>query len=130
MGNSTPKNRRVTLTVKAKDLFTESNYPPTEGQMDDCTALSDDEGYASDYGNANKDYETLVYMNYQMGWDIDASDKNGVDRGYTVALASVSHNPVAGNPQFFTSNPLNVGTNKKVTGTIANNPNLANNPPS
>ena len=121
----TPKNRKVTVTVKAKNLF-DLPYPPSETKIDEFTALTDDEGYSSEYGDKNKDYETLVFMNYEMIWDIELDDKNGTDRGYSVALKSVSHNPTAGNPQFFTSNPLNVGRDKKVRGTIALNPNLQN----
>lgn len=123
--NKTPKNRKVTVTVKAKALF-DLPYPPSETQIDDNTALTDDDGFSSTYGDKNKDYETIVFMNYDMVWDIALSDKNGVDRGYSVALKSVSHNPVTGNPQFFTSNPINVGRDKKVRGTISLDPNLPN----
>lgn len=123
--DKTPKDRKVTVTVKAKALF-DLPYPPSETQIDDNTSLSDDEGYTSDYGAKNKDYETIVFMNKEMIWKIEASDKNGVDRGYSVALKNVSHDPVAGNPQFFTSNPLLVGSDKKVRGTISLNPNLPN----
>lgn len=123
--NKTPKNRQVTITVKAKTLFN-LPYPPTKEQIDDNTALTDDEGYSSTFGNENKDFETLVFMNFDMIWDIKLDDKNGTDRGYSVALKSVSHDPKAGNPQFFTSNPLTVGRDKKVRGTIAINPHLEN----
>jgi hypothetical protein len=120
-----PRDRSITLTVKAKELFNETNYPPREDQMDANTSLLEDGGLESRYGDANKDFETIVFLNKQICWSIAESDPNGVDRGYTVALVEVFHNPTAGNPNFFNRDPLpvNRGTGQ-VCGNIATNPNL------
>ena len=55
-----PKNRTITLIVKAKDLFG-LHYPPSETQIDDCVSLLDDEGYESRFGASSKNYTTDVY---------------------------------------------------------------------
>jgi len=119
-----PRDRDITVTVKAKELYNETNYPPTETQMDNNTSLIEDGGLGSGYGNANKDFETIVFMNKRICWSIEASDPNGVDRGYTVSLIEVFHNPTpVTNPNFFNSNPLRVnpGTGN-VCGTISRSP--------
>ena len=118
-----PRDRSITVTVKAKDLYNETNYPPTETQMDANTSLLEDGGLGSGYGDPNKNFETIVFMNKRICWSIAVSDPNGVDRGYTVALVEVFHNPTEGNPNFFNSNPLQVNSGTgNVCGTIARSP--------
>lgn len=116
----TPKNRHLDVIVKAQELYSLS---PTERNVDDKTALIDDEGFASGFGDPKKNYETLVYKDYQVTWDIKVEDKNGRDKGYDVDLVSITHNQTPGNPNFFNENQLNPGGNKKtITGTITNTP--------
>lgn len=122
-----PRDRTITVTVRAKELYNESNYPPSETQMDANTYLLEDGGKRSGFGDPNKNFETIVFMNKRICWSIDVLDPNGEDRGYSVLLIEVFHNPTAGNPNFFNRNPLpvNRGTGQ-VCGTIATNPNLPN----
>ena len=118
-----PRDRSIAVTVKAKDLYNEINYPPTETQMDSNTYLLEDGGSRSGFGSPNKNFETIVFMNKRICWSIEILDPNGADRGYTVALIEVFHNPTEGNPNFFNTDPLpvNRGTGK-VCGTIARSP--------
>ncbi len=118
------KNRTVTITVMAKDLF-DADYPPSKQVVDDYTALTDDTGFENQFGEPNKNFETIVFMKYMMVWAIKVSDKK-IDKGYEVALISVTHNPTKGNPNFFTKNPLQVGKDKKVRGIITEDPKLPN----
>jgi len=124
---TTPKNRTITLKVKAKDLFGLRGYPPTEGQIDDNTYLIDDEGLESRYGAANKDYLTLVYMDKDITWSIALNDPKGEDLGYGVRLDYVRHTPNPGNPNFFDKEILNVDIDTgKITGRISRDPDLEN----
>ena len=116
-----PKNRHLDVIVKAHELYA---LPSTKRNVDDKTALIDDEGFASGFGDPKKNYETLVFKDYQVTWDIKVEDKNGQDKGYDVDLVSISHNPKPStNPNFFDHDPLVPDGNKKtITGTIANSP--------
>jgi len=118
-----PRDRDITVIVKAKDLYNETDYPPTEAQMDNNTSLLEDGGLGNDFGNPNKNFETIVFMNKRVCWTITLNDPLGVDKGYTIALVEVFHNPTEGNPNFFNTDPLTVnrGTGK-VCGTIARSP--------
>ena len=118
-----PKNRHLDVIVKAKELYA---LPPTERNVDDKTALIDDVGFASGFGEPKKNYQTLVFKDYQMTWDIKVEDKNGRDKDYDVELVSISHNSTPpDNPNFFNENKLEPdGNNKTITGTITNTPNL------
>lgn len=117
-----PKDRAIRLIVKANKLF---NSNQTDSEIDECTSLMDDTGFGNAFGEPNKDFETIVFMNKKICWSIETADPNGEDRNYSVALTAVVHKPNPGNPQFFTKDPLTVnpGTGK-VCGTIAKDPDL------
>lgn len=122
MSKNNPHDRSITVVVKAKDLF---NYPTdiTKQVVDDYTSLVEDGGLESRFGDSNKDFETIVFMNKNICWSIETADPNGEDRGYSVELVKVFHNPTPGNPNFFTSDPLNVNQRTgKVCGTISRSP--------
>jgi hypothetical protein len=124
MPNSNPKDRTIKLIVQAQELF---NSEDSNNDMDKYTSLVDDTGFGNAFGEPNKDFETIVYMNKRICWTIEMDSTEGENQYYSVALSKVIHKPDAGNPNFFTSDPLNVnrGTGK-VCGTIARNPNLPN----
>jgi hypothetical protein len=118
-GVKNKKNRQVDVIVKAHDL-----YPlhPTEKNVDDNTELLDDEKHKSSFGASKKNYETIVFMGFDMKWDIEVEYKNGEDKDYNVELVSVTHNPKpSGNPNLFDVNPLKPkkhSNNKSIYGTI------------
>lgn len=118
------KNRRLTVVVRANNLFNWPQYPPPETIVDDFTAIEDERGFTSRFGDENKNFTTDVDMGTDICWDIRVADPRS-DRGYSVALVSVFHNPQPPgptNPNFFDHDPLNVGKNGKVCGTIVNRP--------
>ncbi len=116
-----PKDGTINITVKAHQLYPLS---PTETNVDEYSYLLDDDGFESRYGVSNKNYETGVYLNKKITWNIEAADKNGADREYDVELVSVTHNSKTGNPNFFDNETLvPTGNNKKkITGTVVNAP--------
>lgn len=111
------KNRKVELIVKAHELYA---LPPTEKNVDANTSLSDDEGYTSEFGESNSKYETIVFKNFIMTWDIEVENKK--DKNYNVELVSITHNPKpSGNPNIFDVNPLKpkkYSNNKSIFGTV------------
>lgn len=117
-GVKTPKDRTIVITVEAGQLWAK---PPTETNIDNYTALTDDEGFSSEFGEKTKDFLTEVFMAKKITWEIRSTNPS-----FTVALLSVTHNPTAGNPQFFNRNPIPVKNNGKVEGVIARNPNMPN----
>ena len=117
-------NKTICIYVQANKLYNLRNYPPTEQQMDDLTALRDESALESGYGDANKDFQTDVFLNYNVTWEIFATNPTGEDRGYEVALRSVFHNPTKGNPNFFNQDSLPVGRDGNVTGQIVSLGNL------
>lgn len=122
MSTIQPKNRTIRLIVQANKLF---NSDITPEEIDQYTSLVDDENLSSTFGQRNEDFETMVFMNYNICWSIEVNDPNGTDKNYRVALNSVIHKPYPGNPQFFTEDPLKVDpATGKVCGTIAIDPNL------
>lgn len=119
-----PKNRTIRLIVQAKKLY---NNHETETDVDNYTALVEDGGLKSDFGHANKDFETMVFMNKNICWSIEVADPRGEDLHYYASLAKVVHNPDAGNPNFFTAEELYLNPDTmQICGTIARNPNLPN----
>ena len=115
-----PRNRKLTVVVDAAALY---YLPPTEPNVDAHTALTRDDGFENRFGDRNKSFETEVYLNYKMKWDIKAADKNGVDKDFRVQLHSVYHNPVSGNPNFFDSELiLSKDNGKTVEATVVNPP--------
>lgn len=112
-----PKNREITITVEAKNLYGE---PQVDSFVDKYTALSDDEGFSNRFGDSNVFYETGVFPGYNVTWKIEMANPNGEDKSYNVQLISVKHNPTKGNPNFFESEELFPGENlKQITGTIS-----------
>jgi hypothetical protein len=124
MPNSKPKDRTIKLIVQANKL---DNSNMTAEEIDKYTSLVEDGGLSSPFGAPNKDFETIVYMSKKVCWSIELSDPNGDDKYYNVALSKVIHKPDAGNPNFFTKDPLTVDPKTgEVWGKIAKNPNLDN----
>ncbi len=106
-----PEDRTLTVIVKAKDLY---GLPATELNVDDNTALKDDRGLENSFRAPNKTFETVIARKHKMRWDIEVETPNGEDRGYDVRFSSVTHNPTAGNPNFFDKESLLPGKNTKV----------------
>ena len=120
MTTKTPKDADITITVKAKDLFP---MPLSEQNVDNNTYLLDDEGFESRYGVSNKNYQTGVYLNKKITWNIKVADKNGDDKDYDVELVEIIHNPGDNNPDFFNGIIPKPGNNKKkISATIINEP--------
>ena len=118
------KDRTIKLTVQANKLY---NSNITEQDIDNYTSLEEDGGLGNGFGDPNKDFETIVFMNKKVCWSIEMADPNGDDQHYSVSLNKVIHKPNTGNPNFFTSEELEVNERTgKVCGTIARNPNLPN----
>lgn len=117
-----PKDRTIRLIVEAEQLY---NSNGGDENLDKYTSLVDDEGFGNAFGDPNANFETIVFMNKNVCWSIDKASNDGENQYYSVALSKVIHKPNAGNPQFFTKDPLEVnrGTGK-VCGTISLNPNL------
>ena len=124
MPDFNPKDRTIKVIVQAYKLF---NSDMSEEDVDKYTALVEDGGFGNGFGEPNRDFETIVYMNKRICWSIELSNSGGDNTNYSVALDNVFHNPDDGNPNFFTKDPLPVipGTGQ-VCGTIARNPNLEN----
>lgn len=118
-----PKNRTINVFVRASQLFP---LDPTEVNVDNNTELKDDKGSTCKYGDKKDNYKTEVFMYKKITWSIQSADPDGIDKGYTVALVSVSHKPIKGNPKFFNRNPLLVKNNGTVWGKISKNPRLPN----
>lgn len=107
------------VTVRAHELF---NLPPTDANIDALTVLTDDEGYECQYGAKNMDFETIVYHDKDVIWDITTADPNGEDHDYTVALVSVEHKDIPNNAHFFGSGPLFPSEDGTIKGQILDNP--------
>ena len=119
-----PRNRSIRVIVQAKKLF---NTDMFESDVNNFTSLVEDDGLGNGFGDSNRDFETIVFMNKQICWSIELSDSSGEDKNYSVCLSSVFHNAEDGNPNFFTKEKLDVnpGTGL-VCGLISRNPNLSN----
>ena len=114
----TAKDQTIVVSVQAEQLY---GLAPTEANIDKHTALVDGDGFGSEFGDRNKDFETEVFMNKKITWSIQSDNDL-----FTCALVSVTHNPTDGNPQFFNRNPIPVRKDGTVQGVIARNPNLTN----
>ena len=120
MAATQPKDRTIRLIVQANKLY---NSDVTDQDIDDYTSLVEDDGLGNGFGDPNKDFETIVFMNKNVCWSIEMNDPNGDDQHYSVSLSKVIHKPNAGNPNFFTSESLDVNDKTgKVCGTISRNP--------
>lgn len=119
---TTPKDRTITLIVQANKLF---NSEVKDKDIDKYTSLVEDGGLASGFGDPNKDFETIVFMNKNICWSIEMANIDGEDKNYNVSLSKIIHEPDAGNPNFFTKDELPVNSKTgKICGTITKNPNL------
>ncbi len=120
MSSKNPHNRSITLKVKASSLYT---MPPIPIYVNPNTALIDDDGYANDYRDNNRDYTTGVYLGYNVTWNIELADPNGVDKGYSVILESISQERGLGNANFFgTPEIKSKDGGRTIVGTIVNLP--------
>jgi len=118
-----PKNKLLTLIVKAQELYP---LPPNEPNVDANTSLSNDDGFGSGFGTTKKNFETHVFKNFKITWDIEVENKTEKDKEYKVELVSINHNPKPStNPNLFDHNPLTPkpkSNNKSIQGTIVNAP--------
>ena len=115
-----PRDRHISITVETDELW-KKQYPRTpKSDIDDCVAITDDSGFGSPYRSPKKDFETEVYPGKKVKWTIANQNVSRI----VVMLHSVSHNPTKGNPYYFDHNPLNVGKDGSVEGTIMNLGNL------
>ncbi len=120
MDSKDPHTRRITVKVKANALY---SMPPIPIYVNPNTALIDDDGYANDYRDNNRDYTTGVYLGYKVIWNIEVSSPNGADKGYSVILDSVSQESGAGNVNFFGTPELKSKDGGiTIEGTIVNLP--------
>lgn len=124
MSTNRPTNRTIRLIVQANKLM---NSSVTDEDIDNYTSLVVDNGTQNGFGAPNQDFETIVFMNKNICWSIEMANINNEDEHYSVSLSKVIHKPDAGNPNFFTTDPLLVNeATGQVCGTIALNPNLPN----
>lgn len=120
--NETPHTRDIVLKVKASKLIM---LPPIPIYVNPNTALIDDEGFASDYGDNNRNYKTDVYLGYKVIWSIEVDDPKGADKGFDVKLYSISQDSLPYNANFFgVPEILSLDKGKTVVGTIKNVPPL------
>lgn len=124
MPNSNPRDRTIRVIVQANKLFNSDLY---ESDVDNFTSLVEDGGLGNGFGDTNRDFETIVFMNKNICWSIEINDPSGEDKNYSVNLSSVFHNSEQGNPNFFSKEKLDVhpGTGL-VCGVISKNPDLTN----
>ena len=109
----------ISLAVDTDALWSKP-YPNTpESDIDDCTIMYDGVSQ-SPLNHSNRDFETAVTKGMKVKWTIASYN---VSRVY-VSLLSVSHNPTEGNPNYFDHDPLTVGPQGAVEGTIMDIENL------
>ena len=118
-----PKNRNLTIIVKADQLFNSRYNNPTEREkvVDDCTSLLDDEGLESAYGDNNRNFTTIIYMDYNMIWNIALDDPSGNDKDYRVHLVDITQDSAE---SFFTQKVLEPERDGKIYGKVVDNPSL------
>jgi hypothetical protein len=121
MAANTPNPYDITIsTAVDTDKLWAKPYPNTsEADIDECTFVSDGISI-SRWSQPSKSFETEVHRGCTVQWTIASYN---VSKIY-VQLVSVTHNPTPGNPNFFDHNPLNVGRQGSVEGTIMNIDNL------
>ena len=102
------RNRKITLTVQASDLFKAdtSTKHKMQKEVDDNTSIENDGGYTLPYKQPKKDFYTDVYKNFEVTWDILLSSPNGADKGYVLKLVNIDQDSSSGNPNLFQKNPL------------------------
>ena len=113
-GNGTPKGGpvKITLTVRASDLYNANPQPLSNNQaeLDTYCSLDDDNtnepGKIPPGGTLN-DYTSVVYADQTVTW----VGKNANNDGYRVLINSISNNP-----NFFSSDPP--GQSGQVTATL------------
>jgi len=106
--NPIKKNRAVTLTVKASDLFKAdtSTTKKMNKEVDNSTSIENDGGYTLPYKQPKKDFYTDVYKNFNITWSIKPAFPAGIDKGYVVKLVNIDQDTSSGNPNLFQKNPL------------------------
>ena len=124
MNENYPKNRKLKIVVKAKKLFKEiqkiKNPKDQEKIIDQCTALIEDGGLGSEFGDKNRDFITTIFEGFEMEWSSELSDKTEKDDGYKVVLDSVKQDLKRGESGFFTENPI-PAEKGKITGYVSGN---------
>ena len=107
-----PKNRTITIKVKAKGLF-EKGSLPGESDVDDKTEIKNDGGKTSDFGKDKSDFKTGVWIGNTVTWSIKQEYAGGKDDGYNVELNSIEQT----GSNFFGTQPL-TPVNGVITGTV------------
>ncbi|WP_353780000.1 hypothetical protein [Winogradskyella sp. 3972H.M.0a.05] len=118
-----PKNRNLTIIVKANQLFNSHYQNPTERDkvIDNCTSLLDDEGLESAYGDNNRNFTTIIYMDYNMIWEIALADPSGKDKDYKVHLVDITQDSAE---SFFTQKVLRPERDGNIYGKVVDKINL------
>ena len=98
------KDRTITLTVKASDLWAKGPSA-TQKQIDKYTKIENDGGKEAGYGDDKKNFNTNVWKEKHVTWDIVAKSPNGDDNGYEASIVSISQKD-GSNTEFFKGMPL------------------------
>ena len=112
MGNpiNNPGPIKITLTVEAASLYGANlspNVPSTT--IDNACTLKDDN--PNDPGSSPtgkiEDFTSQVYIDNNVTWVGEVKDKNGVDKGYSVAIDSIVYEPKDDDKNFFSDTTIN-----------------------
>lgn len=108
----------ITLSVQTKKLF--DLLKPTQDQIDSLCVFSDNNNGKSPQGTV-EDFTSTVFINNNVKW-VGASD----DKGFTVAIDSITFKPNSGVVNFFKSTTLNGngGTSGNVNANVKNDESL------
>ncbi len=112
----------ITLTFEAQNICAKQGEIDEEGIVAN-TDISDDNNGCSPGGQKLKDFQSLVYLGYEVEWK--AKVKNQVDpiAPYMVQIVKVEKKPGTV-IDFFDTDPMYPDTNGKVAGTVKNNSDL------
>lgn len=111
-----PKNRTIKLIVKASELYGD---PPIDMFIDPNTALIDDEGFGSTFGQNNRNFKTEVELGSKVTWTIETAEPKGADKNYDVILSAITPKPNSKTQNLFGKPELKPGKNKKqIEGTV------------
>lgn len=116
LSSKKPKDRTITLTVKASDLWAKGPSA-TQKQIDKYTKIENDGGKEAGYGDDKKNFNTNVWKAKHVTWDIVAKSPNGDDKGYEVTLVSISQKK-GSNTEFFKNMPLTPKSDGHIKGKV------------
>lgn len=119
------KKVKITLTVNASVLYGLPS-PVTQSQIESNCTLSDDNNGRIPANGKIEDFTSTVYINQDVEWDGDVTDKNGTNKGYNVSIESIVYdatkNSQSSDENFFSSGTLTGtgGRSGKVSSKVKN----------